>query len=55
VPDLRVGKELADLGVERVFERYKQSGLGCLDGIAFIDDFIKYKTIVHEVDLNPNT
>jgi betaine-aldehyde dehydrogenase len=31
----------------------KQSGLGRLNGIASIDDFIEYKTIVHEVDLNP--
>jgi betaine-aldehyde dehydrogenase len=32
---------------------YKQSGLGRLNGIAAIDDFIEYKTIVHEVDLAP--
>jgi betaine-aldehyde dehydrogenase len=32
---------------------YKQSGLGRLNGMASIDDFIEYKTIVHEVDLNP--
>jgi betaine-aldehyde dehydrogenase len=32
---------------------YKQSGLGRLNGIAAIDDFIEYKTIVHEVDLTP--
>jgi betaine-aldehyde dehydrogenase len=32
---------------------YKQSGLGRLNGIASIDDFIEYKTIVHEVDLTP--
>jgi betaine-aldehyde dehydrogenase len=32
---------------------FKQSGLGRLNGIAAIDDFIEYKTIVHEVDLTP--
>jgi betaine-aldehyde dehydrogenase len=32
---------------------YNQSGLGRLNGIAAIDDFIEYKTIVHEVDLAP--
>ena len=31
---------------------YKQSGLGRLNGVAAMDDFIEYKTIVHEVDLN---
>jgi hypothetical protein len=32
---------------------YKQSGLGHLNGIAAIDDFIEYKTIVYKVDLTP--
>lgn len=32
---------------------FKQSGLGRLNGIAAIDDFIEYKTIVHEIDLRP--
>jgi betaine-aldehyde dehydrogenase len=32
---------------------YNQSGLGRLNGIAAIDEFIEYKTIVHEVDLAP--
>ena len=30
---------------------YKQSGLGRMNGIAAMDDFLEYKTIVHEVDL----
>ena len=30
---------------------YKQSGLGRLNGIASMEDFVEYKTIVHEVDL----
>ena len=30
---------------------YKQSGLGRLNGIAAMDDFIEYKTIVHEINL----
>jgi betaine-aldehyde dehydrogenase len=34
---------------------YKQSGLGRLNGIASIDDFIEFKTIVHEVDLTPKS
>ena len=34
---------------------YKQSGLGRLNGVAAIDDFIEYKTIVHEVDLTPKS
>jgi betaine-aldehyde dehydrogenase len=34
---------------------YKQSGLGRLNGVASIDDFIEYKTIVHEVDLGPRS
>jgi len=32
---------------------FKQSGLGRLNGIASIDDFLEYRTIVHEVDLAP--
>jgi betaine-aldehyde dehydrogenase len=32
---------------------FKQSGLGRLNGIASIDDFMEYRTIVHEVDLQP--
>jgi betaine-aldehyde dehydrogenase len=31
----------------------KQSGLGRLNGIAAMEDFIEYKTIVHEIDLDP--
>ena len=30
---------------------FKQSGLGRLNGVAAMDDFIEHKTIVHEVDL----
>ena len=30
---------------------YKQSGLGRMNGIAAMDDFIEYRTIIHEVDL----
>ena len=32
---------------------YKQSGLGRMNGLAAMDDFIEYRTIVHEVDLAP--
>lgn len=32
---------------------YKQSGLGRMNGVAAMDDFIEYRTIVHEVDLAP--
>jgi betaine-aldehyde dehydrogenase len=32
---------------------FKQSGLGRLNGLASIDDFLEYRTIVHEVDLDP--
>jgi betaine-aldehyde dehydrogenase len=32
---------------------YKQSGLGRLNGVAAIDDFVEHKTIVHEIDLTP--
>jgi betaine-aldehyde dehydrogenase len=31
---------------------YKQSGLGRLNGVAAMDDFIEYKTVVHEIDLS---
>jgi len=31
---------------------YKQSGLGRLNGVSAIDDFVEYRTIVHEIDLN---
>lgn len=30
---------------------FKQSGLGRLNGVAAMDDFLEYKTFVHEVDL----
>ena len=30
---------------------YKQSGLGRMNGVAAMDDFIEYRTFVHEVDL----
>lgn len=32
---------------------YKQSGLGRLNGVAAMEDFVQYKTIIHEVDLEP--
>ncbi len=31
---------------------FKMSGLGRMNGIAAIDDFIEYKTVIHEVDLS---
>src|SRR5580700_3858552 len=31
---------------------YKQSGLGRLNGVSAMDDFVEYRTIIHEVDLN---
>jgi betaine-aldehyde dehydrogenase len=31
---------------------YKQSGLGRLNGISALDDFVEYRTIIHEIDLN---
>jgi betaine-aldehyde dehydrogenase len=31
---------------------YKQSGLGRLNGVSALDDFVEYRTIIHEVDLN---
>jgi betaine-aldehyde dehydrogenase len=31
---------------------YKQSGQGRLNGMAAIDDFVEYRTIVHEIDLH---
>jgi betaine-aldehyde dehydrogenase len=30
---------------------YKQSGVGRLNGMSAIDDFLEYRTIIHEVDL----
>jgi betaine-aldehyde dehydrogenase len=30
---------------------YKQSGLGRLDGVSPVDDFVEYRTIIHEIDL----
>jgi betaine-aldehyde dehydrogenase len=30
---------------------YKQSGLGRLNGLSALDDFLEYRTIIHEVDL----
>jgi acyl-CoA reductase-like NAD-dependent aldehyde dehydrogenase len=30
---------------------YKQSGLGRLDGVSGMDDFVEYRTIIHEIDL----
>lgn len=30
---------------------FKQSGLGRLNGVSAVEDFVEYKTIVHEVDL----
>jgi betaine-aldehyde dehydrogenase len=30
---------------------YKQSGLGRLDGLSGMDDFVEYRTIIHEIDL----
>lgn len=30
----------------------KQSGLGRLDGIAALEDFVEYKTVIHEVALD---
>lgn len=30
---------------------YKQSGLGRLNGVSSLDDFVEYRTIIHEVDL----
>jgi betaine-aldehyde dehydrogenase len=31
---------------------YKQSGLGRLNGVSALDDFLEHRTIIHEVDLN---
>lgn len=31
---------------------YKQSGVGRLNGVSALDDFLEYRTIIHEVDLN---
>jgi betaine-aldehyde dehydrogenase len=30
---------------------YKQSGLGRLNGVSAIDDFVEYRTVIHEIDL----
>ena len=30
---------------------YKQSGLGRLNGVSALDDFVEYRTIIHEIDL----
>jgi betaine-aldehyde dehydrogenase len=30
---------------------YKQSGLGRLNGVSAVDDFVEYRTIIHEIDL----
>src|SRR6516225_8031256 len=30
---------------------YKQSGVGRLNGVSALDDFVEYRTIIHEVDL----
>lgn len=32
---------------------YKQSGLGRLNGVAAMEDFVEYKTIIHEINLEP--
>jgi len=34
---------------------YKQSGLGRLNGVSAMDDFVEYRTIIHEVDLTPTS
>lgn len=31
---------------------YKQSGLGRLNGVSALDDFVEYRTIIHEVELD---
>jgi betaine-aldehyde dehydrogenase len=31
---------------------YKQSGIGRLNGVSALEDFLEYRTIVHEVDLH---
>lgn len=33
---------------------YKQSGAGRLNGVAAMEDFVEYKTIIHEVNLESN-
>jgi len=30
---------------------YKQSGLGRLNGVSAIDDFVEYRTVIHEIEL----
>ncbi|MBC8742710.1 aldehyde dehydrogenase family protein [Paraburkholderia sp. UCT31] len=32
---------------------YRQSGLGRLNGVSAIDDFVEYRTVIHEIDLRP--
>jgi betaine-aldehyde dehydrogenase len=32
---------------------YKQSGVGRLNGVSALDDFLEHRTIIHEVDLTP--
>jgi betaine-aldehyde dehydrogenase len=32
---------------------YKQSGVGRLNGVSAMDDFLEYRTIIHEIELNP--
>jgi betaine-aldehyde dehydrogenase len=34
---------------------YKQSGLGRLNGVSAMDDFVEYRTIIHEVELARST
>jgi betaine-aldehyde dehydrogenase len=31
---------------------YKQSGTGRLNGVSALDDFLEYRTIIHEVELH---
>ncbi|MGF6958291.1 aldehyde dehydrogenase family protein [Paraburkholderia youngii] len=31
---------------------YKQSGLGRLNGVSAIDDFVEYRTVIHEIGLD---
>jgi hypothetical protein len=30
---------------------YKQSGIGRLNGVVAVDDFLEHRTIIHEVNL----
>jgi betaine-aldehyde dehydrogenase len=34
---------------------YKQSGLGRLNGISAMDDFVEYRTIIHEIELGASS